>query len=75
MLPITCIRPGPSGSVAYVVDGQNRVRVRPVKTAEKAHDLITITGGIQPGDRVVVERQEGLAEDSAVEPQPAGNGS
>ena len=75
VLPITCIRPGPSGSVAYVVDGQNRVRVRPVKTAEKAHDLITITGGIQPGDRVVVERQEGLAEDSAVEPHPASSGS
>jgi len=32
-------------------------------------------GGIQPGDRVVVERQEGLAEDSAVEPHPASSGS
>ena len=75
VLPITCIRPGPSGPVAYVVDGRNRVHVRPVKTAEKAHDLITILDGIQSGDRVVVERQEGLAEDSAVEPHPAGSGS
>ena len=75
VLPITCIRPGPSGPVAYVVDGRNRVHVRPVKTAEKAHDLITILDGIQPGDHVVVERQEGLAEDSPVEPHPAGSGS
>ena len=75
VVPITCIRPGPSGPVAYVVDGRNRVHVRPVKTAEKAHDLITVLNGIQPGDHVVVERQEGLAEDSPVEPHPAGSGS
>ena len=75
VVPITCIRPGPSGPVAYVVDGRNRVHVRPVKTAEKAHDLITVLDGIQPGDHVVVERQEGLAEDSPVEPHPAGSGS
>jgi multidrug efflux system membrane fusion protein len=75
VLPITCIRPGPAGSVAYVVDGQNRVHVRPVKTAEKAHDLITVVDGIQPGDHVVLERQEGLAEGSAVEPHLAGSGS
>ena len=75
VVPITCIRPGPSGPVAYVVDGRNRVHVRPVKTAEKAHDLITVLDGIQPGDHVVVERQEGLAEDSPVEPHLAGSGS
>jgi multidrug efflux system membrane fusion protein len=75
VLPLTCIRPGPSGPVAYVVDGQNRVHVRSVKTAEKAHDLITVLDGIQPGDHVVVERQEGLAEGSAVEPHLASSGS
>lgn len=75
VLPLTCIRPGPSGPVAYVVDGQNRVHVRSVKTAEKAHDLITVLDGIKPGDHVVVERQEGLAEGSAVEPHLAGSGS
>jgi multidrug efflux system membrane fusion protein len=75
VLPITCIRPGTSGPVAYVVDGQNRVHVRPVKTAEKAHDLIAVIDGIRPGDRVVVERQEGLAEGAVVEPHLAGGGS
>jgi multidrug efflux system membrane fusion protein len=74
-VPITCVRPGPSGPVVYAVDGENRVHVRPVKPAEKAHDLITIVEGIKPGDRVVVARQEGLAEGSLVEPQPAAPGS
>jgi membrane fusion protein, multidrug efflux system len=75
VLPINSVRPGAAGPVAYVVDDQNRVHVRPVKTAEKAHDLITILDGIRPGERVVVARQEGLAEGSAVEPHPAGNAS
>jgi len=74
-IPMSCVRPGPSGPVAYVVDGENRVHVRPVKTAEKAHDLITILDGIKPGERVVVERQEGLAEGRLVDPQPQANGS
>jgi membrane fusion protein, multidrug efflux system len=75
VLPITGVRPGTAGPVAYVVDEQNRVHVRPVRTAEKAHDLITILDGIRPGERVVVARQEGLAEGMAVEPHPAGTGS
>lgn len=75
VLPITCIRPGTAGPVAYVVDDQNRVTVRPVKTGEKAHDLIAILDGIKPGERVVLLRQEGLAEGTAVEPRPVASGS
>lgn len=75
VLPITCVRPGASGLVAYVVDGQNHIHVRPVKTGEKAHDLVTILDGIQPGDRVVLQRQEGLAEGSEVEPRSVAGGA
>ena len=74
-VPITCVRPGAAGLVAYVVDPQNRVHVRPVRTAEKAHDLITVLDGIQAGERVVVERQEGLYEGRMVEPHLVGSGS
>ncbi|GGF17218.1 multidrug transporter [Aliidongia dinghuensis] len=75
VLPISCVRPGAEGPVVYVVDAQNRIHVRPVKPAEKAHDLIAILDGVRAGDRVVVERQEGLAEGSLVEPHPAASGS
>jgi len=75
VVPITSVRPGPVGSVAYVLDAQNRVHVRPVKVAEKAHDLVTILDGVAAGERVVVQHQEGLAEGALVEPQPVGGGS
>ncbi|HEV2676671.1 MAG TPA: efflux RND transporter periplasmic adaptor subunit [Aliidongia sp.] len=75
VVPGTCVRPGPEGPVAYVVDAQNRIRVRPVKLGEKAHDLIAILDGIKPGDRVVLHRQEGLAEGTEVEIRPAAGGS
>jgi len=71
-VPITSIRPGPAGPVAYVVDAQNRVHVRPVKIAEKAHDLVTILDGVAAGEHVVVQHQEGLAEGATVEPQLGG---
>ena len=75
VLPITCVRPGADGPVAYVLDAQNRVTVRPVKTGEKAHDRIAILDGVKPGERVVLLRQEGLADGSAVEPRSVAGGS
>lgn len=75
VLPITCVRPGAAGPVVYVVDAQNRVHVRPVKTGEKAHDLVTITEGIKPGDRAVLARQEGLTEGSLIEPRSVDGGA
>ena len=75
VLPITCVRPGADGPVAYVLDGQNRVTVRPVKTGEKAHDLIAILDGVKPGERVVLLRQEGLADGSVVEPRSVASAS
>ena len=75
VLPITCVRAGASGPAAYVVDGQNRIHVRPVTTGEKAHDLIAILDGIQPGERVVLQRQEGLTDGTEVEPRSVASGS
>jgi RND family efflux transporter MFP subunit len=54
MVPITAISQTPKGeTVAWVVDGDNRVRPRPVVLGSAAGDRVEVTEGLQPGDRVV----------------------
>lgn len=43
------------GSVVMVVGAEDKVEVRPVKTASSSGDKWIITEGVKPGDRVIVE--------------------
>jgi membrane fusion protein (multidrug efflux system) len=42
-------------SQVALVDGDNKVRIRPVKTGERAGPLWEITDGLKSGERVIVE--------------------
>jgi RND family efflux transporter MFP subunit len=53
-----------------VVDKGNRVATRPVKVGERVGTLWVINEGLKPGERVVVEGQQGLRPGTAVAPKP-----
>src|SRR6266480_3064747 len=49
-----------------VVDQDNKVNIRPVKTGEKIGAMLQITDGLKPGDKVVVEGVQKAREGSTV---------
>jgi RND family efflux transporter MFP subunit len=55
--------------ILYVVDKDNKVAVRPVRTGLLHDKLRVIQDGIQPGDRVVVNGLQQVRQGSAVEPK------
>ncbi len=70
-------------AVALVVDEQNKVEQRQVVTGQAVGDKWVITGGLNPGDRLIVEGQLTLKPGEQVQPrapqqvtapQPAGQG-
>ncbi len=49
-----------------VVDQDNKVNIRPVKTGEKIGAMLQITDGLKPGDKVVVEGVQKARQGSTV---------
>jgi multidrug efflux system membrane fusion protein len=52
------------------VDTENRVRYREVKLGDQHQGLRVITGGLQPGDRVVVNGIQRVRPGDPVKPNP-----
>jgi RND family efflux transporter MFP subunit len=55
--------------VGYVLDGSNRVHIRPVQAGIEGSKLAEITSGLQPGDRVLVGGQDKYQEGEVVSPE------
>jgi RND family efflux transporter MFP subunit len=53
-VPHEAVQLSDSGDVVYVLDTDNRVHVRPVKTGFQGSLLVQIAQGLEPGDRVIV---------------------
>jgi len=51
-----------------VVDGTNRVQIRPVKAGEKVGSLWVIEDGLKAGDRIVVEGMQRIRDGQVVKP-------
>ena len=63
-------------TVAYVLDADNRVHLRPVQVGLRGSKLAEIKGGLAKGDRVIVGGQEKYIEGEQVVPvmmQPSAN--
>jgi len=53
-----------------VVEGENKVKIRPVKVGERVGMLWVIEEGIEPGDRVIVEGAQKVRDGQLVKPMP-----
>jgi multidrug efflux system membrane fusion protein len=73
-VPSVAVQRGPDGMFAYVVKADSTVDARPIETAEDTDGVTVITGGLQPGDRVVTTNQYRLQPGASVHvlaPAPA----
>lgn len=66
IIPAVAIQRGPNGTFVYLVQPDDTVTVRPVKTGITVANNVSIQEGLQGGDRVVVDGAEKLTEGSKV---------
>jgi multidrug efflux system membrane fusion protein len=71
IIPAVAIQRGPTGTFVYVVRDDNTVTVRAVKVGLTEGNNVTIDGGLQAGDKVVVDGAEKLTEGMKVSLRPA----
>lgn len=73
VVPATGVQQGPQGEYAWIVQGDDTVKMQPVKTAGPVDGgLMLIAEGIALGDRVVTEGQFRLKVGSKVKPLAPG---
>ena len=61
------------GSAALVVGANNRVVRRPVQVGRAVGNRWLVSGGLQPGERIIVEGLANARPGQVVRPQPAGS--
>jgi multidrug efflux system membrane fusion protein len=66
IVPVVAIQRGPSGTFVYLVGPDSKVSVRAVKVGLTQDTDVAIDDGLQPGDVVVVDGAEKLAEGMSV---------
>jgi len=78
VVPVTALRHGSNGDFVYVLQEDRTVTVRPVTRGDQTVDVVAITTGLQPGERVVTEGGDRLKEGARVQvagERPAGGAS
>ena len=78
VVPVTALRHGSNGDFVYVLQEDRTVIVRPVTRGEQTVDVVAITSGLHPGERVVTEGGDRLKEGARVQvagERPAGAAS
>jgi multidrug efflux system membrane fusion protein len=74
IVPADTVQHGQNGLYVFVVDGQNRAAVRPVKVARQNTTTAVIADGLQEGERVVTTGQF-LLQPGSIVAIDAGSGS
>jgi multidrug efflux system membrane fusion protein len=64
--PSAAIQQGAPGSYVYIVNKDNTVSVRPVKVGATDKGMVEIVSGLNPGDRVVIDGTDRLADGTRV---------
>ena len=59
------------GATVFVVDSAGKAQVRPITVSRTVGDKWLVTGGLKPGERIIVEGLQGVRPGSAVKPAPA----
>jgi multidrug efflux system membrane fusion protein len=65
-IPSVAIQRGPDGIFTWVVAAGNVAQARPIKSGPTSGDLTVITSGLEEGERVVVDGQYKLRQNSLV---------
>ena len=74
LVPQAAVFQTEKGQFVFVLDGENKATVRPVKTGEWIGQDWLVLDGLQPGDRVVVDNLMKLRPGAPVAPQVADAG-
>ena len=57
-----------SGEQVWIADDENRLRLRPVEILRREKDQILVTGGVAPGDKLVLTNISGAADGALLRP-------
>jgi len=60
VVPEAAVQPGQDGSFVYLIDEDNRVRVRPVRVSRQIGGEVVVASGIKAGDQVITEIPQAL---------------
>ncbi len=66
LVPNAAILRGTPGTYVYLMDGDDKVTVRPIKTGETDGTRTVVLSGLNPGDRVVTDGTDRLREGASV---------
>lgn len=66
-VPVSAVAPGSEGQVVFVVDLDNKVAVRKVVLGPVSEGRAVVESGLEPGEKVVVEKLDMLAPGLAVQ--------
>lgn len=73
IVPAAAIQRGPTGTFVYLVQDDNTVAMRQVKLGLSEGNDVSVEGGLQPGDSIVVDGAEKLADGMKVAVRQAGS--
>jgi multidrug efflux system membrane fusion protein len=68
--PEAAVAEGQQGPYAYVIDGENKARLRRVTLKRRTESRAIVASGLAPGDRVVVDGLVRLKEGTSVRVKP-----
>jgi multidrug efflux system membrane fusion protein len=60
LVPVTATQMSANGPFVYVVKQDSTAELRPVKVGQRQGDLVVITQGVQPGEKIVTNGQIGV---------------
>ena len=66
VIPNAAVQFGAQGNFVYVVDGENKAKLRNVKLGVTEGERVAVVDGVNAGDRVVLEGLDRLRDDSEV---------
>jgi membrane fusion protein, multidrug efflux system len=76
VVPTAAIQGGNQGTVVYVVNAENTVAIRPVKTGPTEGQITAVESGLEAGERVIVDGVDRIREGAKVEvTEPGGGGT
>jgi len=67
VVPDAAVQPGQEGSFVYLIDEENKVRVRPINVSRQIGADVVVTKGVKPGDRVITEFPQALQPGATVQ--------